>query len=121
VDGNLAERQQAAAEGQKLIDRALDDWQLRQRESGALDLVRAYREQVDGLSQQLLGRAQQSLERGQDAGEVLERFRHDLVNKLLHQPSVRLRQLAAQERLADLALARELLLDEPDDKTDGGE
>lgn len=112
VDANLAERQQAATAGQQLIDKALADWQQRQRESSALDLVRAYREQVDGLSQQLLEKAQQSLGNGQQAEDVLERFRHDLVNKLLHQPSVKLRQLAAEERLTDLALARELLLDE---------
>src|SRR3546814_4122724 len=51
-----------------------------------------------------------------DADEVLERFRHDLVNKLLHQPSIKLRQLAADERLADLALARELLFVEQEEK-----
>lgn len=120
IDENLAERQQAAAAGQRLIDQALADWQQRQRESGALDLVRAYREQTDALSRELFDKAQQALAKGQLAEDVLERFRHDLVNKLLHQPSVRLRQLAAEERLDELALARELLLDDTQDaKPDG--
>lgn len=111
IDENLSERQQAAAEGLEMIDAALDAWKLRMREGRALDLVKSYRKQVDAVSQQSLKRALTSLEKGRDANEVLERFRHDLVNKLLHHPSVVLRKLAADERIDDLLVAEELLLD----------
>lgn len=115
IDANLAQRQQAAAEGQQLIEQSLEQWQQKRREQQAADLVGAYREQVDGLSQQELARALEALAKGQAADEVLAQFRHRLVNKLLHHPSVTLRQLAADERFSELALARELLLeDEPE-------
>ena len=46
--------------------------------------------------------------------QVLRRFKHSLVNKWLHTPSVTLRKLAAEGRAESLLLARELLLDDPD-------
>lgn len=120
IDANLVERQQAAAEGQAIIEEALVGWQVKQREMQAVDTLKAYREQVESLSVRLLEKAQQSLVKGQAPEEVLARFRHDMVNKLLHQPTRKLRQLAAEQRLDELALAHELLLDEhskqPEDK-----
>lgn len=112
IDQNLTERQQAAAEGQAIIDQALASWQVKQREMQAVDTLKAYREQVEALSVQLLDKARQALDKGQNADEVLARFRHDMVNKLLHQPTRKLRQLAAEQRLDELALAHELLIAE---------
>ncbi len=43
---------------------------------------------------------------------MLRRFKHSLVNKWLHQPSVGLRRLAAEGRAEALAMAREILLDQ---------
>lgn len=120
IDANLTERQQAAAEGQQLIEMALDDWQRKQRENRAVDTLKLYRQSVETLSQQELERAMQQLEAGQDAAEVLSRFRHALANKLMHHPSVMLRRFAADERLLELGVARELLLAPEDDATDGG-
>jgi glutamyl-tRNA reductase len=126
IDAGLTERQQAAAEGQQLIEQALLDWQQKRRENHAVDTLRAYRQVVEEMSEQELIRARQALEHGQSAEEVMARFRHDLVNKLLHHPSVILRKLAADERFDELELARELLLPEslpeevPPDDGDGG-
>ncbi len=112
IDENLAERQKAAAAGQKMIDVALEAWQQKRRESQAVDTLKAYRQQVDQLSRDVYQRAVKLLDKGQDPADVLERFRHDMVNKMLHHPSVTLRQLAADQRLDELALASELLLDD---------
>lgn len=115
IDSNLAERQQAADQGRQLIDVALIEWARRYHEREAADTVRAYREETENLSHTALTKAQKALERGDDASAVLERFRHDLVNKLLHHPSTMLRRLAADERMDDLTIARELLLPHEND------
>lgn len=110
VDANLDGRHQAANDGRDMVEEALSEWRQRQREAEAVGLLKTYRQMVDTLSKHELERAQTALEQGQPAAEVLSRFQHNLVNKLLHHPSVALRKLAAEGRYKDLGIARELLL-----------
>ena len=110
IEENVRQRQDAARQAEKLIDEALRRHELEARELDAVDTLRAYREKVQGLAADELTRALRQLEQGQDAAEVMRRFQHNLVNKMLHAPSVQLRRLAAQQREDSLRLAREILL-----------
>lgn len=116
IEENIRQRRQAAAAAEQLIDRALRDIQRETRERQAVDTLRGYREQVMALGDAELERALRQLNKGEDAEEVLSRFRHNLINKILHQPSVQLRRLAAEDRQEALELARELLLGENGDE-----
>lgn len=118
IEENVRQRRQAAAEAERLIDRAVAEQRRELRERVAVDTLRSYREAVMALGDAELERAMRQLDKGNDPSEVLSRFRHNLVNKILHQPSVQLRRLAAEERHEALELARELLLGEDNGRGD---
>lgn len=112
IEENVRQRQDAARAAEKLIDEALHRHERESRELDAVETLRAYREQVQALAQQEMERALRQLQQGQSAEDTLQRFQHNLVNKLLHGPSVQLRQLAAAKREDALRIAREILLPE---------
>ncbi len=70
--------------------------------------IRAYRKQVEDLCHVELTKAKQQLRRGNDPSEVIANFAHALTNKLLHTPSVQLRQAGYEGRLEVLQLAQQL-------------
>ena len=80
-----------------------------QRAQAATGLVTAYRQQVEKLRQIELAKAQQSLAQGVNPHEVLERLSRNLTNKVMHTPSVQLKQAAASNAHDKLAWAVDLL------------
>lgn len=70
--------------------------------------IRAYRKQVEDLCHVELTKAKRQLRRGDDPTEVMASFAHALTNKLLHTPSVQLRQAGYEGRLEVLQLAQQL-------------
>lgn len=78
----------------------------------SLDLVattiRAYRKQIEDLCDTELSKSLRQLQRGEDPAEVLNFFARALTKKLLHTPSVQLRQAGFEGRLEVLQLAQQL-------------
>jgi glutamyl-tRNA reductase len=76
----------------------------------------AYRKQIEDLCRIELIKATKQLQRGDDPLQVLNVFAHGLTNKLLHAPSVQLRQAGFEGRMEILELAQQLLaIPEPTD------
>ena len=70
--------------------------------------IRAYRGQVENICRTELLKAQQLLMQGVDAEDVLQMFANAYTKKLLHAPSVQLRQAGAEGRFELLQYARQL-------------
>jgi glutamyl-tRNA reductase len=70
--------------------------------------IRAYRGQIEEICHVELGKAKQQLQQGVEASAVLESFAHAFTKKLLHTPSVQLRQAGAEGRLELLHFAKQL-------------
>lgn len=70
--------------------------------------IRAYRQQIEELCHTELVKFRRLLQRGDDPADVLTSFAHSLTNKLLHHPSVQLRQAGFEGRFDLLDLARQL-------------
>lgn len=70
--------------------------------------IRVYRKQIEELCRIELGKAQKKLQRGDDAWQVLTGFSQSLTQKLLHTPSVQLRQAGFEGRFELLQWAQEL-------------
>jgi len=70
--------------------------------------IRAYRKQIEELCQAELAKAMHQLKYGNDPIQVLASFSHALTNKLLHAPSVQLRQAGVDGRLDILQWAQQL-------------
>ncbi|WP_442909288.1 glutamyl-tRNA reductase [Halopseudomonas sp.] len=108
IEENLRSRQGAANAAERLIEAGTDDFMQRLRALAAVDVLRDYRNKAEQLRDQELLKAQQKLERGVDPALVLAEMARGLTNKLLHDPSVQLKQMSAQGRVEALALAQEL-------------
>lgn len=113
---NVRQREAAAKEAEAIIDRAVEGYARRLREREAVPSIRRYRSQVAELGQTELSDALALLKKGKDPETVLQRFEHRLTRKIMHQPSVTLREFAADSRQEALQHAEELLL-EPTSKS----
>jgi glutamyl-tRNA reductase len=68
-----------------------DDFMVRLRELAAVDVLKAYRQQGERLRDEELQKAQRLLANGGNAEDVLMQLARGLTNKLLHAPSVQLK------------------------------
>lgn len=88
---------------------AFDRW-LRLQDTTAT--LKELRRRAQRQRDELLEQAQADLARGRDPEDVVRRFGHRLVNRLLHEPSIRLRQAAECDDEQLLAAARYYFLDD---------
>jgi glutamyl-tRNA reductase len=70
--------------------------------------IRAYRGQIEDICQAELVKAKQQLYQGVDPLLVLDHFACAFTKKLLHTPSVQLRQAGAEGRFEVLRFAKQL-------------
>lgn len=108
IEENMRSRKGAAEAAERLIDEGTNDFMQRLRALAAVDVLRRYRQKAEHMRDQELAKAQAKLERGADAAVVLADMARALTNKLLHDPSVQLKQMSAEGRAEALALAQEL-------------
>ncbi|RZU47191.1 glutamyl-tRNA reductase [Fluviicoccus keumensis] len=106
---NRRARQDAATEAENLIIACTARYEADQRVQAATGLVTAYRTQVEALRQEEVAKAAQMLAKGMSAEEVLERVTRNLANKLMHAPTISLKEAAAERDTDKLAWATKLL------------
>lgn len=94
----LEERQQAAFSAEQIIECELDNYLKQERGKKAHRAIQQYRKYAKTARMNELARAQQQLERGLSPAEILDEMSHRLMKKLLHRPSLKLRQAAYEER-----------------------
>ncbi len=105
IEKGMDERRHAALQAEQLIDSELDNYIRWHRSLRAKDVICDYRYQMQQLAHQELERALKKLTAGQNHQSVLNEFSERLVNKLTHNPTAGLRQIAwdGREDLLDLA------------------
>lgn len=108
IDENLASRKEAAQQAEEIIDSQSSQFISWMHSLEAVDTIRAYRNGAEKTSRQLLEHAQRRLAAGAPAEEALAWLARNLTNKLIHTPTVQLRQADSDRRAALLAAAREL-------------
>jgi len=112
IEQNQKKRQDALRQALAMIEAeviAFDRW-LHLHESSTT--LKRLRMRAQGERDVLLEQARAQLAAGHDPEAVLQRFGHRLVNRLLHGPSIRLRQAAEQSDEDLLAAARYFFQDE---------
>ncbi len=98
IQGNLRARQTAADVAQGIIDQEADSWSRQQRSLAVVDTIRAFRDSVEKIRGEEVGKALQLLQRGQDAEAVIETLARNLTNKLMHKPTTILKQASEEGR-----------------------
>jgi glutamyl-tRNA reductase len=105
---NLRSREAAALQAEEIIDDQVDRFMAWVRSLDAVPTVRAYREHAQSLGAQELEKARRQLESGKPPQEVIETLSRNLVRKLMHNPSVNLRNAAAEGETGLLEAVRTL-------------
>ena len=98
IQGNLRARQTAADVAQGIIDQEADSWSRQQRSLAVVDTIRAFRDSVEKIRGEEVGKALQLLQRGQDAEAVIETLARNLTNKLMHKPTTILKRASEEGR-----------------------
>jgi len=109
IQHNLRGREHAAEKAQEVIHARSTDfiaW-LRSYDKVA-STIRAFRSQIEDICCGELAKANRQLQRGDDPVQVLAAFSTAFTNKLLHTPSVQLRQAGLEGRFDIVQLAQQL-------------
>ncbi|MDH5738329.1 MAG: glutamyl-tRNA reductase, partial [Gammaproteobacteria bacterium] len=108
VSKNLNIRQDAADEALQIISESVRNYHQHHQSLRAKDLLVEFRESHVSLKDQEVERARQRLLKGENADAVLESFASQLLNKMMHQPSITIKEAAASNDLATLHIIRRL-------------
>jgi glutamyl-tRNA reductase len=117
IEENMHSRRQAAKQAEEIIDNRVEHFMEWLKSLDALETLRAYRENAEHIRDETLDRALHQLAKGDDPEKVLQELAHLLTNKLIHNPSVQMKQASIDGRKDILRLARELFVldSHPDD------
>jgi glutamyl-tRNA reductase len=113
VEGQSS-REAAAIDANRILDEETQRYLSIERSKEVAPIITALRDHGDALRADVLEQARRRLARGADGDEVLEFVTASLLKKLLHQPSVRLREAGETSDREFIQVARELFgLDKP--------
>lgn len=109
IEANRTSREHAAEKAYELINKESAKVLAEYRSFDKVAYtIRAYRKQIEDICGQELDKARSDLLKGSDPALVLEAFAHAYTNKLLHIPSVQLRQAGVEGRFELLRYAKQL-------------
>jgi glutamyl-tRNA reductase len=108
IQQNFQLRQQSVEQAETIIDLQTHQFMQNLKILEAAPLIRAYRDKAESYREMELSKAKELLRAGYSVEEVLERFARGLTNKLLHLPSVQLRDAAKEEKTELLKAIEEI-------------
>jgi glutamyl-tRNA reductase len=109
VAQNMQARTEAAEDAEVIIQEKaniFDDW-LNSLES--VDLIRDYRDQSLAIKDELLERAINQLQSGNDVEQILKELANKLTNKLIHAPTSALKDAAEKQNVQELTAIKAVL------------
>ncbi len=92
IQEGLKSRQEAAEQAEEIIDTQVSHFMAWLQSLSAVSTIRAVREKAETNRDAELEAAMALLASGKDPEQVLQQFAHRLTNKLIHTPSVQLKQ-----------------------------
>jgi len=109
IEGNLAQRRQAAVEAEVMVSQLAAQVMQQQRSREVGPYIARYRQRAEQLKQQELDKALQQLAQGQPAEQVLARFAQALTGKIIHAPSQLIRDAVMHDSAAVLPFVLQAL------------
>jgi glutamyl-tRNA reductase len=98
ISGNISSREEAASEAEELIHHAVHELENTDKSLGAVDTLVKFRRKHDDIKDRELEKAMKRLVKGDDPEQVLKSFANQLTNKLIHTPSVQMKQAKIEGR-----------------------
>ncbi|MCL7744025.1 glutamyl-tRNA reductase [Guyparkeria hydrothermalis] len=100
IDEGQRSRREAAEQAEEIIEVQVEHFlQWVQLQTGA-ELIRNYRQRAEQMRDETLARARSMIESGRDPQDALDYLARTLTNRLIHQPTVVLRQACVSGDLA---------------------
>ncbi len=117
ISQNLSNREDEAVHAEKIIASAVVEFLETNKSLEAQDILVRFRQRHESLKEVELKKALQRLENGDDSTDVLKTLANQLTNKIIHTPSIQLKQAGKAGRHDLLSAIDELfqLADEPDE------
>ncbi|QIM62702.1 glutamyl-tRNA reductase [Pasteurellaceae bacterium Orientalotternb1] len=94
IEQNLAQRQQAAEQAKEIVAAEAKDFFVWLKQQQSSNLIKHYRQNAETIRLDLLEKAMNALQQGQDSEKVLNELSYKLTNQLLHAPTQALQSLA---------------------------
>jgi glutamyl-tRNA reductase len=107
VEGQ-SNREAAALDANEILDKEIQRYLTMERSKEVAPVITEIRDQADVIRDEVLRQARLRLNKGADGDEVLEYATASLLKKILHKPSVRLREAGELSDKALVDAAREL-------------
>jgi len=98
IEENVRNRSEAARDAELLIDEGVLRYVKEQRIRDVRDVVRSFRDQAEAVQAEELAKSLKRLASGSDPAEVIEQLARNLTNKLIHKPTVAIRNAGAKGR-----------------------
>lgn len=95
---NITNREEAAEEAEAIITEALSELEADDKSRSAVDVLIRFRQRNEEIKDAELAKALERLERGEDPSKVITGLANQLTNKIIHSPSVQLKQASAEGR-----------------------
>jgi glutamyl-tRNA reductase len=108
VEENRKSRLKAAEHAELLVECGVERFQQQLRGLDAVSTLTAFRKQATEISDAELEKSLQQLKKGVAPERVLTQLARGLTNKLIHEPTVNIRQASSEGRLELIDSAREL-------------
>lgn len=108
IQEGMRSRQEAAKQAEEIIDTQVSHFMGWLRSLNAVATIRAFRERAEKLRDQELAKALHQISKGGDPQQIMQHMAHSLVNKLIHNPSVIVRQAGYDGRTELIDAVREL-------------
>lgn len=105
---NKKTRQEAAEAAEEIVTLAAQHYMQQLNVHQASSLIQDYRQHLTALSEQQLAQAKKLLKQGRSPEDVLALFANQLVNKILHQPTIQMREAAYNGELEKLKWLKKL-------------
>ena len=109
IDDSLRSRHEAARQADLIIADQVERFMGWMRSLEAVSPIRSYRHRAERLREEVLQRARRRLNRGDDPALVLEYLSHTLTKKLIHEPTIGLREAARGGDPETIRTSRRLL------------
>lgn len=109
ITENTKARLQAAKEAEKIVMEKSKDYMAWLHSQDAFRIIQQFRDQMNRMCAGELAASLKLLESGKTAEWVMQRFAHNVTQKLLHVPTVRLRRAGHQQEEDVLDLFKALL------------
>lgn len=108
IEENRRSRESAARSAEQIIEEGVENWRRQLRGLNVVGTIRAFRQSVEDIRDAELQKAFSALEKGQPPEDVLTALARGLTNKLLHTPTMKLKQAGEEGREDHIRLAHEL-------------